>query len=231
MKLTISIPCFNEKQNILQTIVSAKALKVDKEIILIDNCSTDGTREILEGFRSDKELRIVLHNKNLGVSFSAIEGIRLATGDYLYGPCADLEYKMEDVYVMLDKMQQENLDAVFGSRLLERGGTGIWPLIKKRPFWLGTVITTFLTNLLYRRSFTDILGTKLMKVSILQSLDFKAHNQTFEFELVSKLCKARFKIGEVPICYAPRTRKQGKTIKALDIVPALWAILRVKIFS
>lgn len=231
MKLTISIPCFNERPNILKTIEQAKALKVDKEIILIDNCSTDGTREILEGLRNDRKLKIVLHDRNLGVSFSAIEGIRLATGDYVYGPCADLEYKMDDVYKLIDKIEKENLDIVFGSRLLERKGVSIWQLIKEIPFWLGTIITTFLINLLYGKKFTDILAAKLLKTSVVQSLDFKARNQTFEFELVSKLCKGRFKIGEVPIWYKPRTHKQGKSIKALDIFPAILSIIKVKIFG
>ena len=146
MKLTILIGCFNERPTILQAIEQAKDIKIDKEIIVIDNCSTDGTREILEELKDNKELSIIFHSKNMGAGYSAIEGINLAKGDYLYGPGADLEYKMEDVYAMLNKLEMENLDVVLGSRLLEKKGISRYRLIKERPFWLGTLIATFLVN-------------------------------------------------------------------------------------
>lgn len=228
MKLTILIVCFNEKSTILKVIEQAKAINIDKEIIVIDNCSKDGTREILEGLKNDKELSVVFHSKNMGVGYSACEGIKLAQGEYFYGPGADLEYKMDDVYKMIDKLEERNLDAVFGSRLLDRKDVSRRELIKERPYWLGTIIATFLINLLYRKNFTDIIATKLIKTDILKKLGCKATNQAFEFELVSRLCKKRYKIGEVPVWYKPRTHKEGKTIRAIDIVPALWAIFRIK---
>ncbi|MDD5596108.1 MAG: glycosyltransferase family 2 protein, partial [Candidatus Omnitrophica bacterium] len=98
------------------------------------------------------------------------------------------------------------------------------------PYWLGTIIGTFLINLFYHRRLTDIIATKLIKTGILKELGCKADNQAFEFELVSKLCKRGCKIGEVPVWYKPRTHKEGKTIKALDMIPALWAILRIRFF-
>jgi glycosyltransferase involved in cell wall biosynthesis len=231
MKLTILIGCFNEKPTILKAIEQAKAINIDKEIIVVDNCSTDGTKEILETLKDDQALKIVFHAKNMGAGYSACEGIHLARGDYFYGPGADLEYKMEDVYRMMDKMESENLDAVFGSRLLDRRDISRYRLIKERPYWLGTIIGTFLINLFYHRRLTDIIATKLIKTGILKELGCKADNQAFEFELVSKLCKRRCKIGEVPIWYKPRTHKEGKTIRAFDMVPAILTILKVKIFG
>jgi dolichol-phosphate mannosyltransferase len=231
MKLTILIVCFNEKLTIHQVIEQAKGINLDKEIIVIDNCSTDGTKDILEKLKYDKELRIVIHSNNMGVGYSAVEGIKLAKGDFLYSPCADLEYKMEDVYSMFEKIESENLDAVLGSRLLERKGTSKYRLVKARPYWLGTIIATFLVNMFFRKSFTDIIGTNLIKTSVLKSLGCKANNQAFAFELVSKLCKKGYKIGEIPIWYKPRTHKDGKTIKVLDMVPAIVAILKVKFFN
>lgn len=231
MKLTIVIGCFNESSTIIKAIDQAKAVNVDKEIIVIDNCSTDGTREILEGLVNDKELRIILQPKNFGAGNTGIEGIRLAKGEYLYGPGADLEYRMEDACKMIDKMEGEKLDAVFGSRLADRKSVSFWQLIKERPFWLGTLIGTFLVNVLYRRNFTDIIATKLIKTAILKELRCKSSGQAFEFELVSRLCKRKYKIGEVSVWYKPRTRKEGKTIKAIDIIPAIWAILKVKFLS
>jgi dolichol-phosphate mannosyltransferase len=231
MKLTILIVCFNEKATISAAIEEVKAHAGDREIIVIDNCSSDGTREILESLRKDGTLKIILHDKNMGVGYSVCEGIRHAQGDYFCVLGADLEYKVKDVYKMLEKLETEKLDGVFGSRLLERQGTSKLKLIKERPYWLGTIIGTFLINLLYGRSFTDIIGTKLIKTGILKDLGCQVRSQAFEFELVSRICKKGYKIGEVSVWYKPRTHKEGKTIRALDMLPAILAILRVKVFG
>ena len=231
MKLTILIGCLNEKLTIFKAIEQAKAINIDKEIIVIDNCSTDGTREMLEGLKNYKDLSVVFHSKNMGAGYSACEGIKLAQSEYFYGPGADLEYKMDDVYKMIDKLEKGNLDAVFGSRLANRKNVSRFELIKERPYWLGTIIATFLINLLYRKNFTDIIAIKLIKTDILKKLGCKARNQAFEFELVSKLCKGGYSIGEVPVYYKPRTHKEGKTIRVLDMIPAILAILRVKVFG
>ena len=228
MKLTIFIACFNENATILKAIDQAKQINLDKEIIVIDNCSTDGTREILKGLSNDLAVKVIHHDQNMGSGYSYCECIKLAQGDYLYSPGADLEYKMEDVCKMIDKMEKEDLDIVFGSRLVDRQHVSKLALIKERPFWLGTLIATFLINLFYNRKFTDIIATKLIKTKILKSLDLKANNQALEFELVSKICKGNYKIGEVPVYYKPRTHKEGKTMRAIDMVPALLAIFRVK---
>ncbi|MCM8796933.1 MAG: glycosyltransferase family 2 protein [Candidatus Omnitrophica bacterium] len=231
MKLTIFIGCFNERKTILPAIQEAKSLSIDKEIIVIDNCSTDGTRQILEGLKDDKDIKIIFHSKNMGAGYSAVEAVALAQGDYFYGPGADLEYKMEDVYKMIDKMEKENLDAVLGSRLLDRKNISKLQLIKERPYWLGTFVATFLINLFYRKNFTDVIGIALVKTNILRTLNCKSSGQALAFELVSKLCKHRYKIGEVALWYKPRTHKQGKTIRAIDMLPALLMILKVKIFG
>jgi glycosyltransferase involved in cell wall biosynthesis len=223
--------CFNEKATILKAIEQAKEIDIDKEIIVIDNCSTDGTRKILEGLKNDKTLKIILHSKNMGAGYSAREGVRLAQGDYIYAPGADLEYKMEDVYKMLEIMESGNLDAVFGSRLSGRKDVSRYQLIKERPYWFGSIIATSLINLFYRKNFTDVIATKLIKTDILKKLNCNSNNQAFEFELVSKLCKRNYKIGEVPVWYKPRTHKEGKTIRAFDIFPALLVILKVKLFG
>jgi glycosyltransferase involved in cell wall biosynthesis len=231
MKLTIFIGCFNERATILEAIEQAKELNIDKEIIVIDNSSTDGTKEILESLKNDKRLNIILHSRNMGAGYSAVEAIRLAQGDYFYGPGADLEYRMKDVYTMMEKLENENLDAVFGSRLLDRKDVSKISLIKERPYWLGTIIATFLINLLYHKNFTDVIGINLIKTNIAKTLNCKSNGQAFAFELVSKLCKNGYKIGEAPLWYKPRTHKEGKTIRAFDIIPAVLAILKVKIFG
>jgi glycosyltransferase involved in cell wall biosynthesis len=226
------ICCFNEKRTILKAIEEAKAINIDKEIIVIDNCSTDGTKEILQGLKEDKELQIVFHPKNFGANYSGREGAHLARGDYFYSPGADLEYKMDDVCRMMEEIENGGLDAVFGSRLLDRKGVSKISLIKERPFWLGSIISTFLVNLFFRRDFTDVIATKLVKTSMLKGFVRKAKGPAAgELEVVSKLCKIGCKIKEIPVWYKPRTHEEGKTIRAFDMLPGIWAILRVKLFG
>jgi len=164
----------------------------------------------------------------MGVGYSVCEGIKIAQGDYFYSPGADLEYKMDDVYKMMEKIEKEKLDAVFGSRLADRRNVSKITLIKERSYWLGTIITTFLINLLYQKRFTDIIGTNLIKTAVLKKLNCNANGQAVAFEIVGKLCKRRCKIGEVPVWYKPRTHREGKTIRATDIIPALVVIFKAK---
>ncbi len=231
MKLTILIGCYNEKPTILKAIEEAKSINIDKEIIVIDNCSIDGTKEILQTLEDDKSLKIFFHSKNMGTGYSSCEAIQLAKGEYFYGPGADLEYKMSEVYDMFKKMEENKLDAVFGSRLLARKDISLLGLVKERPFWLGSIISTFLINKLYGRHFTDVIAPKLIKTDILRGLKLRSDSQAFEFELVSALCKKGCKIDEAPVSYAPRTHKEGKTIRALDMLPALFVIFKVWILG
>jgi len=231
MKLTVFIGCYNEKPTILKAIDEAKKLDIEKEIIVIDNCSTDGTREILEGLKDDSDIKIILHSQNMGAGYSVCEAINLAKGEYFYAPGADLEYRMSDVIEKFKKLNEEQLDGVFGSRLLDKQHISKLDLIKQRPFWLGSIISTFLTNRFYGRNFTDIIAPKLIKTDILKNLALKSSGQAFEFELVSRLCKKGCKISEVPIYYNPRSHKEGKTIKIFDMIPALLIMFKVKLFG
>ena len=106
MKLTILIGCFNEKQTILKAIKQAKAINVEKEIIVIDNCSTDGTKEVLEALSGDNDLKIIFHHKNMGAGYSAREGITLAQGDYFYGP---LQHSRKTAHAFWNKLDIETL--------------------------------------------------------------------------------------------------------------------------
>ena len=231
MKLTLFLGCFNEKNNIRPAIEEAEALKIDKEIMVEDNCSTDGTRELLKGLAPRENLRIIFHEQNMGIGYSSAEAINLARGDYFFGPGADREYRMADVYPMLEKMEKENLDVVFGSRLAGRKKVSVFSLIKERPFWLGTIIATFLLNTLYNRKFTDLIGIHLIKTKVQRDFGCKGSGPVYAFELLSKLCKYGYKMGEIPIYYKPRTHKEGKTIKVTDMLPAIRMIIKIKFFQ
>ena len=147
MKLTVIITVFNEKKTILAAIEAIKNISVEKQIIIVDNCSTDGTKELLKNL-NDNSLQIVYQPENYGYGKSVITGMNLAKGKYLFVHYSDLEYDPICVYEMLELAEKENLDAVFGSRLFNRSNESRLKIIKERPFNLGTIITTILTNYL-----------------------------------------------------------------------------------
>lgn len=228
MKLTVVVTVYNEKSTIAKSIEEAKKIKADKEIIVIDNCSTDGTREILRGL-NDGDIKIVYQSRNYGYGMSVITGMNLASGEYLFIHNSDLEYDPACVYEMLDYAESENLDVIFGSRLLSRKNEPIFRIFKERPFYLGTIITTALINFFYGKNFSDIIGNRFYKTSSLKKLNPQDPGIGFDFEVVSKLCRFGYRIKEIPVKYSPRTK--GKKVKVYDIFPAILTILKVKLFG
>lgn len=225
MKLTVAVTVYNEKDTIARAIEEAKKIQLDKEIIVIDNCSTDGTREILRGL-NDNSIKVVYQSMNYGYGASVLTGANLAQGEYLFIHNSDLEYDPVCVYEMLEASVKENLDAVFGSRLLSRRNESVFKILKERPFYLGTIITTFLFNLFYGRHFADTIGNRLYRTASLKKLNPQEPGIGFDFEVVSKLCKYGYKIKEMPVKYSPR--KKGKKVKVYDIIPAILTILKIK---
>ncbi len=225
MKLTIVVTVYNERYTILKAIEEAKNLDIEKQIIVVDNCSTDGTREILRGL-NDSSLVIVYQSSNRGYGESVITGMHLAKGEYLYVHNSDLEYDPRSVYEMVELSEREGLDAIFGSRLLKRQGESKLKILKERPFYLGTFITTFLTNIFYRKNLSDIIGSRFYRTDALRKISPQVSGIGFDFEVVSKLCKYGYKIKELAVSYSPRTK--GKKIKAYDIIPAVWMMLKIK---
>jgi glycosyltransferase involved in cell wall biosynthesis len=232
MKLTVIVTVFNEKNTIIEAIKEARGLNIDKEIIVIDNCSDDGTVEILKGLKDDS-IKTVFQPQNYGYGQSVRTGLSMAKGEFLYVHYSDLEYDIVSVYDMLNLIEKENLDAVFGSRLynFKKNMHSVFLLVKERPYYLGTLVTTFLTNLFYKKRFTDIIGTKLYRVSSFRKIYIESKGISFDFEVVSKFCKNRFKIKEVPVSYRPRSSRKGKKVKAIDIIPAITKIFKVKFFK
>ena len=232
MVLTVIVTVFNEKNTIKKAIEEVKKLNLEKEIIVVDNCSDDGTVEILKDLKDDS-IKVILQPQNYGFGQSVITGLSFARGKYVFIQYADLEYDISSIYEMIDLVKKENLDAVFGSMYFyyKKNIFSILSLIKKRPHALGSLISTSLINFFYRKKFTDVIGTKLYKVSSFKKIDIKSKGVGFDFEVVSKLCKNNFSIKEVPVEYKPRSSKDGKKVKALDIIPALIIIFRVKFFN
>jgi glycosyltransferase involved in cell wall biosynthesis len=232
IRLTIVVTVFNEKKTILKAIEEVKDLNIDKEIIVIDNFSTDGTVEILKGIKDDS-IKIIFQPENYGYGQSVVTGLSLAKGEYAFIQFSDLEYDISAVYNMLDLISKDGLDAVFGSRYynIKKNFFTVFSMVKQRPYSLGSIITTFLINVFYKRNFTDIIGTKLYRVSSFKKINFKPPKVGFDFEVVSRLCKHGYRIKEVPVKYKPRNHEEGKKIKAINIFSALLIIFKIKFFE
>jgi len=227
MTLTIVVTVYNEVETILESIKQVQELDIDKHIIVVDNCSTDGTAELLRGL-TDPSIEIIYQPRNYGFGTSVAKGIGLAKTKYVYIHYTDLEYDPTCVYKMIEMAEQDDLDAVFGSRLFHRRNESRFKIIRERPFYLGTIITTFLTNILYRKNFTDIIGAKFYKASAFREINPQILTGLgFDFEVVSKLCKYGYRIKETPVLYTART-KGKKKVKAYHILPAVAAMLKVK---
>lgn len=228
MKLTVVVTVYNERNTIIRAIQAAKDLAVEKEIIVVDNCSTDGTRELLRSM-NDPAVRVVYQPVNYGYGMSVITGIKMAKGEFLFVHNSDLEYDPVCVHGMLERSEKEGLDAVFGSRLIGRRGESVFKILRERPFYLGTIIVTGLANLFYGRDFTDVIGNRFYRTASVRKVDPRARGIGFDFEVVSKLCRAGMKIAEVPVNY--RSRTEGKKVKVYDIIPAVLIMFRVKFFG
>jgi dolichol-phosphate mannosyltransferase len=226
VKLSIITCAYNENRTIREAIDRARAVDLgpgwEKEIIVVDNFSTDGTREFLQSLDLPG-VRAVFHPRNLGKGASIRTGIAEAAGDYFVIFDADLEYEAADLARMVAAVAPGEIVAVFGSRTL--GGRKIYKYAKN--YW-GVRFLTLAANLLYGSRLTDIAtGLKLVRVNVARLLNLDASGFDLDFELPCKLLKRGHKIVEVPVAYHPRTLAEGKKIKAFqDGFRALWAIVR-----
>jgi dolichol-phosphate mannosyltransferase len=228
--LTIVVTVYNEIRTIAESLRQVEALDLNKEIIVIDNCSNDGTREFLEN-HGNKDIQMVLRDRNLGYGQSIITACEMAKGKYLYIHNSDLEYDPFYSHQMIELAEQTGCDAVFGSRL-KKNTQGFLTTALKRPYFLAALISTGMINLFYAKNLTDIIGSKFYRVSSLKALfPFDDITITFDFELVSKLCKRGYQIAEIPISYNPRSSREGKKIKFFHSFPALMALLKVRLFD
>ena len=228
--LSIIIPVYNERDTFLTIVQRVQQLPVEKEIIVIDDCSTDGTRELVQDLEGDN-LRIILQPRNLRKGNSVKKGIQAAQGEYVVIQDADLEYDPEDLMALLEVAQQSGVAAVLGSRLLGAQQRG--EALPSSIFSWGRDALTLLYRLLYRSHLTDIATCyKMAPTALLQSLELRCDGFDLDFELVAKLTKMaqrhRLRVVEVPISYKPRTVSEGKKLRWTDGLTALWALIKYR---
>ena len=233
MSITFLIPVFNEVKTVKKAIEETISLNIsNKEIIIIDNGSTDGTPEIIKDYKDHENIKIILQKKNLGFGSSIREGFLQSSKEFIYLQFGDLEYDINTSLEMLKKTQEQNLDAMFGSRLKNLNNlTQVCKTTFNNPAYLATLICTFLINFLYNKNFTDIIGAKLYRKETVKHVLPKTSGQGFDFELVSFLCKRNLNVDEVFIKYKPRENFSDKKIKFYHMFNAIYGILKVKFLN
>ena len=227
-KLSIAIPCYNEKntiENILKKIdKSLKDYKISKyEIIIVDDFSNDGTNKILKNLAFDEKIQIYYHDNNLGKGAAIHTALKYITGDITIIQDADLEYDPSDYYKLLLPFFETNADIVYGSRFLGGG-----KYVRIHFFWhyLANKILTFICNLFSNLNLTDMeTGYKAFKTSVLKSINLKEKSFSFEPEVTIKLAKKKYKFFEVPVTYNGRSYEEGKKIGLKDAFIALKTII------
>jgi glycosyltransferase involved in cell wall biosynthesis len=224
--LSVLIPVYNEKATVLELLrrVEAVELPVDKQVVMVDDGSTDGTRDILKGLAPSRAT-VVLHERNRGKGAALRTALEHATGDLVIVQDADLEYDPADFPQMLAPLLDGRADAVYGSRFL--GGPHRVLL-----FWhyFGNKLFTLITNILYDINLTD-MGTcyKAFVTDKLKALPLRSERFGIEAEITAKICKRRFRIYEVPISYSGRTYAEGKKITWKDGFSYLRCLLRYRV--
>lgn len=224
MKVSIIIPCYNERNTVEKIVEAVRSAPVEnKEIILVDDCSEDGTQTILKNTISPMVDRIIYHPVNRGKGAALRTGFAAATGDIVLVQDADLEYNPEEYPLLLEPLLSGKADVVFGSRFL--GGRPHRVLF----FWhmAGNRFLTLLSNMFTNLNLTDMeTGYKAFKASLIKSIQIEEDRFGIEPEIVSKLARTGCKIYEVGISYNGRTYKEGKKINWKDGVRAIYAIVK-----
>ena len=224
MKLSVVIPVYNEKQTILKVLERVQSVEITKEIIVVDDCSTDGTREVLRGLPNCDNLKIILQPRNMGKGAALRAGFELVRGDVIVIQDADLEYDPGEYGNLLQPILAGKADVVYGSRFL--GGPHRVLL-----FWhsVGNSILTTLSNMLTDLNLTDMETCyKMFRADILKRIKLRENRFGFEPEFTAKVARARCRIYEVPISYSGRDYSEGKKIGWKDGAAAIYFILKYR---
>lgn len=241
MYLSVLMPVYNECATLEEILQRVQAVPLEKEIIVVDNCSTDGSRELMQQWiasgkageaESNAAIRVIFQDQNHGKGSSVRRALNEARGEWVIIQDADLEYDPQDFLKLLEVANEQNCDAVFGSRLLP--GTEARKGMPKTSFYFGRLGLAWLFKVLFKTALSDVATCyKLMKRSVAQQLRLESNGFDLDFEIAAKLAKrteiANWKLGEVPISYEPRTELEGKKIHAMrDGWRAVRALLKYR---
>ena len=217
--LSVVIPVYNEKETIEKILHKINAVPIDKEIVIIDNFSTDGTREVLKKIEDSFKIKVIYHTQNLGKGTSVRDGIEAAQGEIVIIQDADLEYEPNDYISLIKPLLDNKADMVLGARFMN-GHSGLFM------HRLGNRFLTGLVNFLFGSGLNDYATCyKLAKRQVFNNLNLTSKGFDIEVEIVCKALKNKLKIVEVPISYYARPYVEGKKIRWLDGIQAISSIL------
>lgn len=225
MMLSVIIPVYNEQETVATLLQRVEAVPLDKEIIVIDDGSTDSTPEILREFETKQGFTVLRHDGNRGKGRAIRSALDIAQGDIVVIQDADLEYDPQDFVKMIKPLAAGHTRAVFGSRRLNGDNTQHSGF----EYYLGGLLLTYMARWLYGLKITDEATCyKMFETKLLKSLDLSCERFEFCPEVTAKLAKRRIVITEVPISYSPRSRKEGKKIGWRDAVVAILTLISLK---
>ncbi len=225
MKISIVISVYNEINTVLEILQRVKAIPINKKIIIIDDYSTDGTREVLSEIK-EANVKVIFNDKNMGKGFCIRRGFKYATGDIVIIQDADLEYNPEEYPILIQKIIEGKADVVYGTRFL---GT-------RRVFnfyhYLGNKLINLIANFLYNINLSDLMtGYKVFRTDIIRRLKLRANGFGIEAEITAQIFKLRLRVYEVPISYNGRDYDEGKKIRWKDFFCSLYWLLKCKFES
>jgi glycosyltransferase involved in cell wall biosynthesis len=224
MKISVIIPAYNEAHTILEILRRVQAMGIANEIVVVDDGSTDGTRDLLQELNGDGNLRIIMHERNKGKGAAVVTGIQNATGEVLIIQDADLEYDPREYPNLLTPIREGIAEVVYGSRFLgaPRRPTMFWHMVANK-------LLTFMTNILYNTILTDMeTGYKVFRKRVVADMKIKARRFDFEPEFTAKILKRKVRVFEVPISFNPRDYDEGKKIKLKDAFEAVWTLVKYR---
>jgi glycosyltransferase involved in cell wall biosynthesis len=224
MKLSVIIPVYNEAKTIREILARVQKTGCADEIVLVDDGSKDGTRDILAELDGTDGVRVILHEKNQGKGAAVVTGMKAAAGDVLLVQDADLEYDPRDYPALLKPIEEGVAQVVYGSRFLgaPRRTTMFWHMVANK-------LLTLMTNILYNNILTDMeTGYKVFRREVIQDMHIKARRFDFEPEFTAKILKRKYRIYEVPITFNPRDYSEGKKIKLKDAFEAVWTLVKYR---
>ncbi len=225
-ELAVIIPVFNEIGTVAQLLDMVARVPIEKEIIIVDDGSTDGTRDLLSTYRDKPPFRVLLHERNFGKGRAIRTGLAAVTAPVVVIQDADLEYDPNDFTVMIEPIRSGRAKAVFGSRRLKKSNRQHAGPI----YYAGGIFLSWLSRLLFNIHITDEPTCyKMVETETLRSLNLTSERFEFCPEVTAKLAKRRVEIVEVPISYHPRHKGEGKKIGWKDAVEATWTLLKLRL--